>query len=64
MNWLGRARASNVKELYGYGTTQIIRKLKNFAGYRVRKHLVESLMLLKLDYCDTVYYPLLEFQQG
>ena len=26
-----------------YGTIQIIRKLENFAGYRLRKHLVESL---------------------
>ena len=38
------------------------RKLKNFSGYRLRKHLVESLVLSKLDYCDTVYYPLPEFQ--
>ena len=45
-----------------YGKIQIIRKLKNFAGYRLRKHLVESLVLSKLDYCDTVYYPLPEFQ--
>ena len=45
-----------------YGTIQIIRKLKNFAGYRLGKHLVESLVLSKLDYCDTVYYPLPEFQ--
>ncbi|CAH3192855.1 unnamed protein product [Porites evermanni] len=28
----------------------------------LRKHLVESLVLSKLDYCDTVYYPLPEFQ--
>ena len=45
-----------------YVTIQIIRKLKNFAGYRLRKHLVESLVLSKLDYCDTVYSPLPEFQ--
>ena len=45
-----------------YGTIQTIRKLKNFAGYRLRKHLVESLVLSKLDYCDTFYYPSLEFQ--
>ena len=45
-----------------YGTIQIIRKLKNFAGYRLRKHLVELLVLSKLDYCDTVYYPFPEFQ--
>ena len=32
-----------------YRTIQIIRKLKNLAGYRVRKHLVESLVLSKLD---------------
>ena len=53
--WKQRARA-------GYGTIQTIRKLKNFAGYRLRKHLVESLVLSRLDYCDTVYYPLPEFQ--
>ena len=41
---------------------QIIRKLKNVAGYRLRKHLVESLVLSKLDFCETVSYPLLEFQ--
>ena len=45
-----------------YGTIQIIRKLKNFAGYRLRKRLVESLVLSKPDYCDTVYYTLPEFQ--
>ena len=45
-----------------YGTIQIIRKLENFVGYRLRKHLVESLVLSKLDHCDTVYYPLPEFQ--
>ncbi|RMX48566.1 hypothetical protein pdam_00024784 [Pocillopora damicornis] len=45
-----------------YGTIQIIRKLENFVGYRLRKHLVESIVLLKLDYCDTLYYPLPEFQ--
>ena len=42
--------------------TSKIRKLKNFAGYRLRKHLVESLELSKLDYFDTVYYPFPEFQ--
>ena len=45
-----------------YGTIQIVRKLENFVGYRLRKHLVESLVLSKLDHCDTVYYPLPEFQ--
>ena len=45
-----------------YGTIQRIRKHKNFAGYILRKHVVESLVLSKLDYCDTVYYPLPEFQ--
>ena len=60
----------NVSKLLGghfqqhhhYGTIQIIRKLKKFAGYRLRKHLVESLVLSKLDYFDTVYYPFPEFQ--
>ncbi|RMX60903.1 hypothetical protein pdam_00003510, partial [Pocillopora damicornis] len=37
-----------------YGTIQIIRKLKNFAGYRLRKHLMESLVLYVNDINDIV----------
>ena len=33
----------------------------NFADYRPRKHLAESLILSKLDYCDTVFYALPDF---
>ena len=40
---------------------RILNKVKNFADYRLRKHLVESLILSKLDYCDTVFYPLPDF---
>ena len=41
-----------------YGTLSVLRKLKNVAPFSVRKHLVESLMLSKLDYNDTVFTPL------
>ena len=40
LNWDEQATCKNC-----YGTIQIIRKLKSFAGYRLRKHLVESLVL-------------------
>ena len=41
---------------------QVMVKFPRFAGGVGAKHLVESLVLSKLDYCDTVYYPLPEFQ--
>ena len=41
-----------------YGTLSVLRKLKNIAPFSVRKHLVESLMLSKLDYNDPVFTPL------
>ena len=41
-----------------YGTILVLRKLKNIAPYSVRKQLVESLMLSKLDYSDAVFTPL------
>ena len=44
-----------------YSSIRILKKVKNFADYRLRKHLVESLILSKLDYCDTVFYPLPDF---
>ena len=36
----------------------MLRKLKNIAPFSVRKQLVESLMLSKLDYNDAVFTPL------
>ena len=41
----------------GYGTVSVLRKLNNIAPFSVRKHLVKSLMLSKLDY-DAVFTPL------
>ena len=36
----------------------MLRKLKNIAPYSVRKQLVESLMLSKLNYNDAIFTPL------
>ena len=44
-----------------YSSIRILKKVKNFADYRLRKRLAESLILSKLDYCDTVFYPLPDF---
>ena len=44
-----------------YAVLRTIRKLKNFADFKLRQHLVETLILSKLDYSDTVFYPLPQF---
>ena len=36
-------------------------KIKNFTDFILRKQLAESLVLSKLNYCDTVFYPLPDF---
>ena len=41
-----------------YASLAILRKLRNMAPFQLRKQLVESLILSKLDYCDVVYYAL------
>ena len=41
-----------------YGTISVLHKLKNIAPYSVRKQLVESLMLGKLNYNNAVFTPL------
>ena len=41
-----------------YATIAVLRKLKHLAPYNLRKTLAESLVLSKLDYGDTVFYPL------
>ena len=33
-----------------------LRKIKNFTPYHVRKQLAESLILSKLDYCNSMFY--------
>ena len=44
-----------------YGTLSILRKIKHFVDYKLRKHLVEALVLSKLDYNDVVYDPIPEY---
>ena len=48
-----------------YGALAVLKKLRNLAQFRVKKHLVESLILSKLDYASTVlvFYPLPLCQQ-
>ena len=44
-----------------YGTLSILRKIKHFVDYKRRKHLVEALVLSKLDYNDVVFDPLPQY---
>ena len=41
-----------------YNTLCTLRKIKNFTDFKLRKYLAQSLILSKIDYCDTVFYPL------
>ena len=45
-----------------YGTLTVLRRLKNLAPFEVRKTLAESLVLAKIDYACTVFYPLPQYQ--
>ncbi len=45
-----------------YATLSVLRKLKKFAPFHIRKRLVESLVLSKLDYCNIVFSAMLDYQ--
>ena len=44
-----------------YATLRTLRKIRNFTNFKLRKHLVETLILSKISYCDIVFYPLPKF---
>ena len=44
-----------------YATLRTLRKIRNFTDFKLRKHLVETLILSKISYCDVVFYPLPKF---
>lgn len=43
-----------------YATLRTLRKIRNFTNFKLRKHLVETI-LSKISYCDIVFYPLPKF---
>ena len=45
-----------------YAALAVLRKLRNLAPYHVRKQLVKSLVMSKLDYGCVVFYSLPEYQ--
>ena len=45
-----------------YSTLATLKKLRRLAPYHIRKNLVEAFVITKLDYCNTVYNPLPEYQ--
>ena len=46
----------------GYSTLKIFKKLKRYTSYQTRKHLVESLILSKIDYCNVSFKGLPKYQ--
>ena len=40
------------------GVLATLRKIKNFRNYHLRKHLVERLVLSRLDFNDIIFYPI------
>ena len=45
-----------------YGKLTVLRKLKNFTPFHLRKHLAEALILSRIDFNDHVYSPLSAIQ--
>ena len=43
-----------------YGVLVALRKIKNFTNYHIRKHLVECLVLSRLDFNDIIFYPIID----
>ena len=41
---------------------KILKKLKHYASHQTRKHLVESLILSKVDYCNVLFKVLPKYQ--
>ena len=39
----------------GYSALKILKKIKRYTSYQTRKHLVESLILSKIDYCNVLF---------
>ena len=46
----------------GYSTLKISKKLKRYTSCQTRKHLVESLILLKIDYCNVLFKGLSKYK--
>ena len=46
----------------GYSALKILKKIKRYTSYQTRKHLVESLILSKIDYCNVLFKGLPKFQ--
>ena len=44
-----------------YATIRTLRKIRNFTDFKLRKHLVETLIVSKISYWDVVFYPLQKF---
>ena len=50
--------SSILPHLNCYGVLVALRKIKNFTNYHLRKHLVECLVLSRLDFNDIIFYPI------
>ena len=46
----------------GHSTLKILKKLKRYTSYQTRKHLVKSLILSKIDYCNVLFKGLPKYQ--
>ena len=46
----------------GYSTLKLLKKLKRYTSYQTRKHLVESLILAKIDYFNVFFKGLPKYQ--
>ena len=47
---------------HGYSTLEILKNLRRYISYQTRKHLVESLIFSKIDYCNVLFNRLAIYQ--
>ena len=45
-----------------YGKLSILKKLKHFAPFQIRKQLAQTYIMAKIDYMDYIYSPLTQYQ--
>ena len=59
---LKKRRIRTLCIIFGYSTLKILKKPKRYTSYQTQKHLVESSILSKIDYCNVLFKGMPKYQ--
>ena len=59
---LKKRRIRTLCIIFGYSTLKILKKPKRYTSYQTQNHLVESLILSKIDYCNVLFKGMPKYQ--